>query len=97
MRDVTIYTTDTCPYCIKAKKYLSEKGIEYNEKNVHKDFQAKQELLAMGYRTVPVIVINKREIVGFDKQKIDRALGWFYLTNIPVGGILYIEKNLRRN
>lgn len=71
----TVYTIDTCIYCTKVKKYLSEKKVKYEEKNVQEDSKARKELLSMGYRTVPVIVLGKEEIVGFDKEKIDKILG----------------------
>lgn len=72
--NATIYTIDTCIYCTKVKKYLSEKKIKYEERNVHEDSKAREELLSMGYRTVPVIVLGKEEIVGFDKEKIDKII-----------------------
>lgn len=74
MKNVTIYTANTCPYCIKTKEYLAEKGIKYDEKNVQENSQAKNELLSMGYRTVPVIIVEDEEIVGFDKSKIDNVI-----------------------
>ena len=58
-----------------AKEYLAEKGLEYEEKNVQTDKAARQELMKMGYTGVPVVVIGDEEIVGFDKAKIDEALG----------------------
>ncbi|MCR2044226.1 glutaredoxin family protein [Anaerosalibacter massiliensis] len=75
MKNITIYTANACPYCIKTKEYFLKKGIKYDEKNVQENSQAKQELLSMGYRTVPVILIDDEEIVGFDKSRIDRAIG----------------------
>lgn len=74
MANVTVYTSNTCPYCISAKDYLSEKGIEYTEKNVQTDKEARKELMAMGHMGVPVLVINGEEVVGFDKEKIDALL-----------------------
>lgn len=73
--NATIYTVDTCIYCIKVKKYLLEKNVKYEEKNVQEDSSARKELLSMGYRTVPVIILGKEEIVGFDKEKIDKIIG----------------------
>lgn len=57
-----------------AKEYLSGKGINYTEKNVQTDTEARKELLAMGYRGVPVIVVDGEEIVGFDKGRLDQLL-----------------------
>ena len=75
MEKIKVYTSSTCPYCVMAKEYLAEKGLEYEEKNVQTDKVARQELMKMGYTGVPVVVIGDEEIVGFDKAKIDEALG----------------------
>ena len=74
MKNVVVYTSNTCPYCTLAKEYLDEKGVEYSVKNVQKDTEARKELMDMGHMGVPVIVIGDEEIVGFDKSKIDLAL-----------------------
>lgn len=74
MADITIYTSNTCPYCTLAKNYLSEKGYSYSEKNVQTDKDARKELMSMGHMGVPVLVIDGEEIVGFDKEKIDSLL-----------------------
>ena len=74
MKNVIIYSTNTWPHCVTAKEYLSGKGIKYTEKNVQSDTEARKELLAMGYRGVPVIVVDGEEIVGFDKGRLDQLL-----------------------
>jgi len=75
MKDVVVYTSNTCPYCTLAKDYLEEKGIEYVEKNVQTDNNARKELMDMGHMGVPVVVIDGEEIVGFDKERIDQLIG----------------------
>ena len=74
MANVTVYTSNTCPYCVSAKDYLKEKGIDYVEKNVQTDKDARKELMSMGHMGVPVLVIDGEEFVGFDKEKIDELL-----------------------
>ncbi|EGY79506.1 glutaredoxin-like protein NrdH [Peptoniphilus indolicus ATCC 29427] len=58
-----------------AKDYLKEKGIEFEEKNVQNDAQARSELMEKGYSGVPVIVVGTEEIVGFDKARLDTLIG----------------------
>lgn len=57
-------------------EFLSQKGVPFTEKNIVRDESARQELIekynAMG---VPVIVIDEQVIMGFDKGKVERALG----------------------
>lgn len=74
MKNVTIYTSSTCPHCVAAKDYLNSKGISYEEKNVQKDPQARKELMSKGYMGVPVIIVDGEEIVGFDKARLDQLL-----------------------
>ena len=73
MKNVVVYTSNTCPYCTLAKNYLEDKEVAYTEKNVQTDRAARQELMSMGHMGVPVIVIDGEEIVGFDKEKLTRS------------------------
>ncbi len=74
-KKVSVYTSNTCPYCTMAKDYLKEKNIDFEEKNIQEDKAARDELMKMGHLGVPVIVIGEEEIVGFDQRKIDELLG----------------------
>lgn len=74
MAEITVFTSNTCPYCTLAKNYLNEKGVAYTEKNVQTDKEARKELMAMGHMGVPVLIVNGEEIVGFDKEKLDDLL-----------------------
>jgi glutaredoxin 3 len=55
-------------------EYLSQKGISYIEKNVSQDQEAVQELMSMGLRSLPVIVIGEERLSGFNPAAIDAAL-----------------------
>ncbi|WP_062572299.1 MULTISPECIES: glutaredoxin family protein [Peptoniphilus] len=74
MSKVTVYTSNTCPYCTMAKDYLKDKEVAFEEKNVQTDKEARQELMAMGYTGVPVICVDDQQIVGFDKARLDELL-----------------------
>ncbi|NLJ58343.1 MAG: glutaredoxin family protein [Tissierellia bacterium] len=74
MRNIKIYSSDTCPNCTAAKEYFEEKGYEYTEKNISTDQEAKKELISMGYMGVPVIFIDDEVVVGFNKNKLDEIL-----------------------
>ena len=62
-------------FCNQAKEYLSQKGIEFQERDIAEDLGALADLKKLGYMTTPVIVIDGSVIVGFDAEKIDQALG----------------------
>ena len=54
--DFFIVSTNVCPYCFKAKRYLDGRKLSWTEVNVQKDRQLRMEFVAMtGHRTVPVI------------------------------------------
>jgi glutaredoxin-like YruB-family protein len=74
--DIKIYTTPTCGYCKMAKKYLSERGIQYIECDVSRDRQAADEMVNLtGQMGVPVIVVDGQIIVGFDRPRLEQLLG----------------------
>jgi glutaredoxin-like YruB-family protein len=76
MPKVKIYTTPVCPFCNLAKQYLKEKGIEFEEIDVSKDEKASMEMIQKsGQMGVPVIEIDGKIVIGFDKEKIDELLG----------------------
>jgi glutaredoxin 3 len=54
-------------------EYLSQKGVAYTEKNVARDPEAVQELIGMGLRSLPVIVIGEERLSGFNPVAIDAA------------------------
>lgn len=68
MAKVEIYTKMTCPYCIRAKMLLKQKGIEPQEIAVDLGGEKKQEMVqrANGRMTVPQIFINGRHVGGCD-------------------------------
>lgn len=76
MADIEIYTTPVCPYCVRAKQLLSQKGAAYKEIDVTRDDALREEVIAKsgGRRTVPQIFINGQHIGGFDDlSALDRA------------------------
>ena len=55
---VKVYSTPTCPYCKKAKEYLSSKGVSFQDIDVSTDKAAADEMVKIsGQMGVPVIVI----------------------------------------
>jgi len=76
MAKVKIYTTPTCHYCKMAKEYFKAKGIEYEEYDVMTDLGKRQEMVSKtGQMGVPVIDIDGKLVIGFDRPKINEYLG----------------------
>ena len=73
--NVIVYSTPTCPYCVMAKRYLSERGVKYEDVNVAADQARALEMLTKtGQMGVPVLDIGGEVIIGFDRNAIDYAL-----------------------
>jgi glutaredoxin len=56
------------------KEFLSREGVAFEVKNVDEDEQAYTELIAKGYRTIPVTFIGERVIKGFDEAALRAAI-----------------------
>ena len=68
MARVEIYTKMLCPYCVRAKKLLASKGVEFEEYDITMGGPKRQEMLerAPGRTTVPQIFIDDRHVGGCD-------------------------------
>ena len=75
-KNVKIYSTPTCPWCIRTKQFLKENNIIFEDIDVSLDQQAAKEMIKKsGQMGVPVLDIDGEIIVGFDKERIKQALG----------------------
>ena len=73
---VMVYTSDSCPWCGRAKSYLRKNSIPFTEVNVSRNSSAAQDIFRRsGQMGTPQIDINGHIVVGFDQPKIDRFLG----------------------
>ena len=76
MANVTIYTTPTCTYCKMTKAFFKENNVEYKEVDVAADQSKAQDMFEKsGQMGVPVVEIDGKIIVGFDKEALKQALG----------------------
>lgn len=67
MKNITIYTTNTCPYCVRAKDLLNKKNAIFTEINVEDEQKRNQMMeLTAGRRSVPQIFIGDRHVGGCD-------------------------------
>ena len=73
---IKLYSTQTCPWCIKAKTWLEEKKIDFEYIDVGEDPEAAKEMVEKScQRGVPVIEIDDEIIIGFNEEKIRELLG----------------------
>ncbi len=76
MSRVVLFSTSTCSWCRRAKRYFQENRVPFKEINVERDPEAARDIIRKtGQTGVPVIKIGNRWIVGFDKERIAKELG----------------------
>ena len=74
-KKVVVYSTPTCPICKRAKAYLTEKGVSYQEIDVAASSDAAKEMIKKsGQMGVPVILVDDELMVGFNQSKLDELL-----------------------
>lgn len=75
-KSVKVYSTPTCPWCIRVKGFLKDNNITFQDVDVASSQQAAEEMIQKsGQMGVPVLDIGGEIIIGFDKEKIKTALG----------------------
>jgi glutaredoxin 3 len=80
VKNITIFTTNTCAYCVMVKRWLSAKGMTYEEVNLDQNPERQAEALEIsGALTVPVTVITKDDdsrevVVGYNLAKLAPAV-----------------------
>ncbi|MCC6703756.1 MAG: PDZ domain-containing protein [Thermomicrobiales bacterium] len=89
---VTVYSTQTCPWCDKTKEYLKANGVPFVEKKVDVDRAAAYEMVRLtGQQGVPVTAAGDEVILGFDQQKLARVVSRFAGPKRPALGLLGAE------
>jgi glutaredoxin 3 len=72
---VKVYSIPECPWCKKVKAYLNSKNVPFTSIDVETDAAGRQELAKLSPEmNVPVLEIDGRVIIGFDKEQIDDCL-----------------------
>jgi glutaredoxin 3 len=75
-KKVVVYSTPTCPYCLKLKQFLKDNSVDFEDIDVSADQDKAQEMIQKsGQMGVPVLDIEGEIIVGFDRDKVSQALG----------------------
>lgn len=76
MKKVLIYSTPVCHFCAMAKEYFKEHNVPYENIDVAADMEKRKEMIdKSGQLGVPVIDIEGQIIIGFNRPKINAALG----------------------
>lgn len=74
-KNVTVYSTPTCGWCVSLKSWLQSNGVKYTDIDVSQDEKAARSLIKRsGHQGVPQIEINEEMIVGFQLPRIKELL-----------------------
>lgn len=72
---IKLYTTNVDPYCEMVRNLLSYHGVDFENIDVSRDEAALNEMVEIsGQKSVPVLDVNGKIFVGFDRQKIKELL-----------------------
>lgn len=72
MKKITLYVKDKCPHCKDAQRYLDAKKIPYRLANAATP-RAQKELSAMRARSIPVLKVGDRVIIGWNQKNFEKA------------------------
>ncbi len=76
MKQVIIYTSETCAYCKMTKDFFTKNGVQYTEYDVVNDMRARKEMVEKSHQLgVPVIDIEGEIFVGFSRAELAKTLG----------------------
>jgi glutaredoxin 3 len=72
---IKVYSTPTCPWCAKTRDFFKKSHVKFQDIDVSRDAKAANEMVKKsGQMGVPVIDINGKIIIGFDEEKIKKAI-----------------------
>jgi len=74
-KEVIIYGTKACPFCHKAREFMKAHNVTFKDVLVDEDEKARDEMIEeSGQMSVPVIRVGEEIIVGYDEEKLKKAL-----------------------
>jgi len=71
---VVMYATERCGYCLKAREYFIDEGIEFTEFDIDNNAVAKRAFNALEAPGTPLVYVGYNRVDGFNKKKLDEAL-----------------------
>ena len=71
---VTLYSSSNCPHCRQLKKLLQQLRVAHAEFDVQKSQRAQKDLLRLGSRGVPVLLVGQDRVDGFQPKKVEQLL-----------------------
>lgn len=71
---IELYSSDNCVWCRRMRNYLNAKGVRFRTQNITDPDNALRAFTLTGQQSVPITVIGKTAVVGYDTEAIDKAI-----------------------
>lgn len=68
--DIRMFSSETCPYCVAARRWMTEEGVPFSECFVERDEQCMADYQALGAEGTPTLLVRGQRVVGFDRAAI---------------------------
>jgi glutaredoxin-like protein NrdH len=72
--NIVVYVRPNCPECDQVIRYLENRGLHFQVRDVERDADAQEDLDALGYSDVPVTFLDEEAVVGFNANRLDASL-----------------------
>lgn len=71
---VLLYSSSGCPYCKKARDFLSEHNIAYEDIDVYQSERGREDFRKLGAIGVPIFVVGDTKLIGYEKDQLEDLL-----------------------
>lgn len=68
--DIRMISSETCPYCLAARRWMTEQGVPFQECVIERDRQCLADYEALGAVGTPTLVVRGQRVVGFDRARL---------------------------
>jgi glutaredoxin len=72
--DIRMISSETCPYCLAARRWMTEQGVPFKECEIERDAQCLADYQALGALGTPTLVVRGQRVIGFDRARILQLL-----------------------
>ena len=72
--DIRMLSSETCPYCMAARRWMTEQGVPFQECLIERDRQCLADYEALGAVGTPTLVVRGQRVVGFDRARLVELL-----------------------
>lgn len=72
--DIRMLSSETCPYCLAARRWMTEQGVPFSECFIERDAQCLADYQALGATGTPTLLVRGQRVIGFDRARLREIL-----------------------